>query len=149
MGRSAGVAFAVRRADWNADRERLRQVREAVFVREQQVPLELEWDEMDEVCLHVLAEAEGRPIGTGRLLPDGHIGRMAVLAPWRGRGVGMALLQELLAEALERGMPGVALNAQVHARAFYERQGFRAQGDEFMEAGIPHVRMYRPLTPSP
>lgn len=138
----------MRRADWNADRERLRQVREEVFVREQRVPLELEWDEMDEACVHVIAEAEGRPIGTGRLLPDGHIGRMAVLAAWRGRGVGRALLEELLAEALKLGMPGIVLHAQTHARAFYERQGFRVEGGEFMEAGIPHVRMFKPLTPS-
>jgi predicted GNAT family N-acyltransferase len=122
-------------------------VREDVFVREQQVPLELEWDEMDEKSAHVLAEAGALPIGTGRLLPDGHIGRMAVLASWRGRGVGAALLTELLAMATKRGMHQVILHAQTHARRFYERHGFRAQGAEFMEANIAHVRMLKRLKP--
>jgi predicted GNAT family N-acyltransferase len=138
--------FVVRRADWTRDLEHLRHVRETVFVHEQKVPLELEWDEQDEPCVHVLAfDNDGAAIGTGRLLPDGHIGRMAVLLPWRGRGVGGALLTELTRVARERGFTEVILNAQVQAIAFYARHGFTCEGPEFLEAGIPHQTMRRPL----
>ncbi|MEQ1880807.1 MAG: GNAT family N-acetyltransferase [Burkholderiales bacterium] len=130
-------------ADWAADINRLRSVREAVFVLEQSVPVELEWDEFDAVSTHVLAESDGLAIGTGRLLPDGHIGRMAVLKPWRGIGVGNAMLATLVELARARGYSSLRLNAQEHAIAFYQRQGFIAEGDIFDEAGIPHRRMVR------
>jgi len=139
-------SFSVRRADWNLDRDHLRGIREAVFVCEQLVPLELEWDEADAACVHVLAEDDsGTPIGTGRLLPDGHIGRMAVLPTWRRRGVGAALLTELMRIALEQGFAEVVLNAQTQAMAFYGRHGFSAEGEAFLDAGIPHRRMRRAL----
>ena len=139
-------SFRVRRAHWQRDREHLRGIREAVFVREQRVASELEWDGLDESCLHVLAEdRNGVPIGTGRLLPDGHIGRMAVLAAWRGRGVGSAILTELLRLASQKAMSEVVLNAQLHALGFYERHGFAAEGEVFVDAGIDHRRMRRAL----
>ena len=138
--------FRVRRADWSRDVTQLRQVRAAVFVVEQGVPLDLEWDGIDAECAHVLAyNDDNLAIGTGRLLSDGHIGRMAVLEPWRHRGVGSALLRELMAIAKERGMQEVVLNAQIQASAFYERHGFVAEGESFLDAGIPHLRMRRPL----
>jgi predicted GNAT family N-acyltransferase len=138
--------FRVRRADWSRDCTQLRQIREAVFVVEQGVPVDLEWDGIDAECAHVLAkDSDGLAIGTGRLLPDGHIGRMAVLQPWRHRGVGSALLCELMAIAKERGMREVVLNAQTQASAFYERHGFVAEGESFLDAGIPHLRMRKPL----
>lgn len=140
--------FNLRRATWPRDREALRAVREAVFVREQHVPIELEWDGLDDECVHVLAEdAAGTPIGTGRLLTDGHIGRMAVLRSWRGRGVGTAILAELTRAARERCLAEVVLNAQTHALGFYARFGFVADAAEFLDAGIPHRRMRRSLTP--
>ncbi|MCW5622566.1 MAG: GNAT family N-acetyltransferase [Burkholderiales bacterium] len=136
--------FSVRMADWERDREALRAVREAVFVVEQGVPIELEWDEFDAVSTHVMAEdASGRAIGTGRLLPDGHIGRMAVLAPWRGHGIGAALLARLIERARDAGMDELRLHAQSHAVPFYARHGFACAGDEFIEAGIPHRLMCR------
>ena len=139
-------SFRVRRADWERDHEHLRRIREAVFVREQHVPPALEWDGSDASCCQVLAEdMDGTPIGTGRLLPDGHIGRMAVLATWRGRGVGSALLSELLRWAAEQGMTEVALNAQTHALGFYQQHGFSAEGEVFLDAGIDHMRMRRVL----
>ncbi len=142
-----GCPFRVRRADWERDREHLRRIRETVFVHEQHVPRELEWDGSDESCLHVLAEdAEGMPIGTGRLLPDGHIGRMAVLATWRRCGVGSAILTELLRLAAEQAMTEVVLNAQTHALEFYRRHGFAAEGEVFVDAGIDHQRMRRALS---
>lgn len=135
----------MRRADWARDESSLRAVRTQVFVREQGVPVELEWDEFDARSVHVLAEAGLHAIGTGRLLPDGHIGRMAVLAQWRGRGVGSALLLTLIGMAREAGHREVLLSAQVHAAAFYERFGFARRGGEYPEAGIPHVNMVRHL----
>ena len=137
-----GTAFKVRTASWAADFAALRAVRETVFVAEQGVPVELEWDGLDPGCRHLLAEdAHGRPIGCARLLPDGHIGRMAVLAPWRGRGVGRALLRAMLGQAAASGVAMVRLNAQVQALGFYAREGFKACGDEFDDAGIAHRAM--------
>ena len=140
---SPDASFAVRPARWPGERPALRCIREAVFVVEQQVPPELEWDGLDPECTHVLAEAAGEAVGTARMTPTGHIGRMAVLPPWRGRGIGSALLADLLDTARARALPGVVLNAQNHALAFYARHGFTAEGDEFLDAGIPHRRMVR------
>ena len=139
------LQVCVRPADWHVDRDMLKALREAVFIREQGVPADLEWDESDPGARHVVALINGIPIGTGRLLPDGHIGRMAVLRQWRGKGAGSALLTELMEIARALGMKRVQLNAQVHALPFYLRHGFRAQGEEFLEAGIPHRRMWRDL----
>ena len=133
-------------ADWRDARDLLMRVRTEVFIREQAVPPELELDGRDAACAHVLArDAAGAPIGAGRLLPDGQIGRMAVLPAWRGTGVGAAMLTALVEEARRRGVREVHLHAQTRARRFYERHGFRAEGEEYLEAGIPHVGMRRSL----
>lgn len=117
-------------------------IRTEVFVHEQRVPPEEELDAMDVRCVHALArDSGGRPIGTGRLLPDGHIGRMAVRREWRGQGVGALLLAALMAEARERGDAEVVLAAQLQARGFYARYGFIEEGDTFVEAGIEHRLM--------
>ncbi|MBS3958575.1 MAG: GNAT family N-acetyltransferase [Xanthomonadaceae bacterium] len=138
--------FRVEPADYGVDFADLRAVREPVFVVEQQVPIEEEWDELDPHCRHVIArDAQDRPIGTGRLTPERKIGRMAVLPEWRGRGVGAAILLALLDEARARGWPEVSLNAQTHALPFYAAHGFEAYGEEFLEAGIPHRRMRKSL----
>lgn len=119
-------------------------VRTEVFVVEQGVPAEIERDAFDAVCRHAIArDAGGRVVATGRLLPDGHIGRMAVRRAARGAGVGGAVLQALIAEAARRGLREVALAAQTHALDFYLRHGFEAVGEVFMEAGIPHRAMRR------
>ena len=116
-------------------------IRFTVFVDEQRVPAEIEMDEHDVTSIHALAFADGKAVGTGRLLPDGHIGRMAVLKEWRGRGVGQALLRALIDAARRRGDTEVALNSQVHALGFYGAQGFEAEGPVYEEAGIPHQVM--------
>ena len=135
-------AFTVRLASWREDREALAGIRRAVFIVEQRVPENLEWDDVDAHCVHALAlDTRGTPIGCGRLLPDGHIGRMAVLAAWRGRGVGDALLTHLMEVARDRGDARVVLNAQVQAMPFYARHGFAPDGPPFDEAGIPHQAM--------
>ena len=131
---------------WERLRARAEPVRFAVFVAEQGVPAELEIDPFDQLALHALAVAtDGAVLGTGRLLPDGHIGRMAVLREARGRGVGGALLRALIEAARARGDREVALSAQTHAIPFYERFGFVAEGGEYDDAGIPHRRMRRSL----
>jgi len=133
--------FSVRPADWKRDTDALRSVRTRVFVEEQNVPLNLEWDGLDAECIHMLAFAGDEPVGTGRLTPDGHVGRMAVLADWRGRGVGAQLLRSLMEAGKARGDRSCVLNAQVTAIGFYERFGFRAEGETFLDAGIVHRRM--------
>lgn len=140
--------FRVEPADYHADLDDLRAVREPVFVVEQNVPLELEWDELDPVCHHVIArDAQHRPIGTGRLTPEHKIGRMAVLRDWRGKGVGDALLAALIEQARVLGWSSVSLNAQVSAVGFYEKFGFLAYGDDYEEAGIQHRSMRLALAP--
>jgi predicted GNAT family N-acyltransferase len=138
--------FSIRDCTWPEGEPELRAVRHAVFVVEQRISDDLEWDGIDPDCRHAIAlDAQGRPIGCGRLLPDGHIGRMAVVGAWRGRGVGSALLVHLVKLARDLGYARVILNAQTQAMAFYARHGFAAVGDEYMEAGIPHRTMERTL----
>ena len=131
--------------DWERARGQAAPIRFAVFVEEQGVPFEIELDEYDPVSIHALAFVGGKAVGTGRLLPDGHIGRMAVLAPYRNKGVGAALLKELIQAAKRRGDPEIALSAQVQAVRFYRAHGFEPEGDEYMEAGIRHQAMRKTL----
>ncbi|MCX9156727.1 GNAT family N-acetyltransferase [Niveibacterium sp. 24ML] len=134
--------YTVRAADWGREQAMLRAVRYPVFVVEQNVPEEIEWDAMDAACLHALAvDTQGRPVGTARLLPDGHIGRVAVLPAWRGKGVGRRLMRWIIAMARSRGHLAVELNAQTSAAGFYAGMGFETCGPEFVEAGILHVPM--------
>jgi predicted GNAT family N-acyltransferase len=138
--------FTVRLVDWAEAADGLRAVRRAVFIDEQAIPEDMEWDEFDEVCRHALAEdIGGKAVGCGRLLEDGHIGRLAVLPSWRGRGVGAALLCHLLDLARTRGHARAILNSQTQAIPFYARQGFVVEGDEYLEAGIPHRTMTKIL----
>jgi predicted GNAT family N-acyltransferase len=142
------TAFVVRPVNWNARREEVCAIRRTVFIEEQHVPEELEWDDTDERAYHVLAtNDDGAAIGTGRLSLDCQIGRMAVAREWRGRGVGSAILKTLLDFAAKEGCRVVRLHAQTHALAFYERHGFEAVGGEFAEAGIPHRAMELRLAP--
>jgi predicted GNAT family N-acyltransferase len=140
--------YRIEPADFQADREDLRAVRNAVFVDEQQIPPEIEWDALDPHSMHLIArDSRHRPIGTARLTPERKIGRMAVLSAWRGQGVGKSLLAALLSEAQKRGWPEVSLNAQVPVIDFYERFGFAKEGAIFIEAGIPHQTMRLKLQP--
>ncbi len=123
-------------------------MRREVFIEEQKVPEDLEWDEADESAFHVLATSrEGKAIGTGRLKSGCLVGRMAVVKEWRGRGVGGAILQALIEIARRERCREIRLHAQTHALDFYRRYGFTAVGDVFDEAGIPHRLMELKLTP--
>lgn len=141
--------FTIRVLDWDDAAALARPVREEVFVVEQRVPLEMEWDGLDAGARHAVAlDAGGEAIGTARLLPEGRIGRMAVRKAWRGKGVGAALMRALLDEAKAANLASVVLHAQTHAADFYRRFGFSARGEPFEEAGIPHVEMRLALRPA-
>ncbi len=136
--------------DWVTYRERLHRIRKVVFIDEQSVPESLEWDGLDDDACHFLAlDTAGRDLGCARLLPTGQIGRMAVLATERKKGIGEQLLQAAVHKAEILGMNEVFLHAQTHAVGFYERGGFSVAGIEYQEAGIPHRNMTRLLAIAP
>lgn len=139
---SAAAPFTISPASWSADRSAIESIRRAVFVVEQRVPEEEEWDAADPTCHHVLAlDPKRDAVGTGRLEPTGKIGRVAVLPQYRGSGVGTAIVSHLVNLASGLGLTRVYLHAQTTALGFYERLGFRVDGPEFDEVGIPHRRM--------
>ncbi len=129
--------------DWALQGPQAKRIRFEVFVREQQIDPALELDEFDAVSVHCLAWVGGQLAGTGRLLPDGHIGRMAVLEPFRRHGVGGLILERLVSEAFARGHQRVELSAQAYVERFYIEHGFVREGDGYIEAGIEHVSMWR------
>ncbi len=141
--------LVVRVGDWNQLGVAARSVRLAVFVQEQGIAPQIELDERDATSVHAVAfDARGIAVATGRLLPDAHIGRMAVLREMRGLGVGATILRTLVAIASGRGDKELRLHAQRSAVAFYAREGFVAQGAEYLEAGIAHRTMTRRLAPA-
>lgn len=117
------------------------EIRFKVFVEEQGVDPRLEVDGRDSQCLHAIAYQNDTPIGTGRLLPDGHIGRLAVLKAHRSQGVGQAMLLKLIEAARDRGWSRVELSSQIQVISFYEKFGFKRYGDTYLEAGIVHTDM--------
>ncbi|WP_366925685.1 GNAT family N-acetyltransferase [uncultured Nitrosomonas sp.] len=134
--------YHVRIVNWEEEAPAVRSIRTTVFIHEQRVPVELEWDEFDVTSMHLLVfNMQGKPVGTARLLPDGHIGRMAVLKEWRGKGYGSAILKRILDELRNHHIQKAMLNAQITAVKFYEKFGFQVSGEAFIEAGIPHVKM--------
>ena len=121
-------------------------LRFAIFVGEQNVPAGIELDDLDASCVHAVAyDADGKAIGTGRLLPDGQIGRMAVVVEWRRRGIGAEILGALIEEARKGGHAEVTLSAQLQAAEFYREHGFIAEGKVYEDAGILHQKMRRKL----
>ena len=136
----AGVKIRI--VDWASYSEALSSIRHTVFVEEQGVPVELELDGEDASASHAAAFSDdGRLVGTGRMLASGKIGRMAVSQSMRRQGIGRALLDALVAEAKRLKLEEVSLGAQLPAVAFYERAGFKAYGDIFLDAGIDHKMM--------
>ena len=140
--------FTLELTRWADEETDLRAVRTSVFIEEQAIPEDEEWDEMDALSVHLLARLDGRAVGTGRLLPDGRIGRMAVLREARGTGLGSAMLQRLMAAASAAGHRETTLTAQVAVMPFYAAHGFLPEGEVFDECGIPHQRMRASLAPA-
>ena len=135
----------IERVRWSEHWRELTEIRRRVFVEEQRVPVELELDEDDFTARHWLARYGSEVVGTVRLLADGHVGRMAVAADYRGRGIGRALLHAVIDDAIQQQLPKLELAAQTHAIDFYRKEGFQPIGDSFMDAGIAHQSMTRTL----
>lgn len=131
----------IRRVAWDDFRDELVEIRFTVFVQEQGVAPDEEIDGMDDSSVHFLAVKDGKNIGTARLMPNGQIGRMAVLAPYRNLGIGAKLLEAAIAAALAEGHDRPFLHAQVHALDFYAKHGFITHGELFLDAGIEHRAM--------
>ncbi|EFF81548.1 acetyltransferase, GNAT family [Acinetobacter haemolyticus ATCC 19194] len=140
--------FVVKHGQW--DQLQLQQdakrIREFVFINEQNIPEQDEWDDQDQVSEHFVVYAQDQAIATARLLPDHHLGRVAVLQEYRGQGIGQLIMLEMIAYAKSQNRPFLQLSAQTHATSFYEKLGFVAQGDEYNECGIPHIEMIMPIT---
>jgi predicted GNAT family N-acyltransferase len=132
-------------ADWSVDRDALKSIRYQVFVDEQKVPVELEWDEYDDTATHFIVTLSGEAIACARLKDDGQIGRMAVLTEYRNQGIGQQLLRFVIRTAAEKNIDNVYLHAQVSAIPFYEKHGFTPVGEIFYEANIPHREMLKKI----
>ncbi len=131
----------IENANWERDQDELIKLRTLVFVDEQDVPASIEVDGLDPDCRHVKALIGKHYVGTGRLLPNGFIGRMCVIREYRNKGTGKAMLENLIQQAREAGYPQVLLNAQSYAIPFYLKNGFTIDSEEFIEAGMLHQRM--------
>lgn len=135
-------SFTVSLVPWNDGEPLLKSIREAVFIKEQGVPEELEWDGLDEGCRHALALShKGDAIGCGRMLANGHIGRISVLPEWRKQKVGTAIMEALLNYARTHDYTQVDVDAQTYAVPFYRKFDFVEEGKAFMDAGLPHIKM--------
>lgn len=122
-------------------KEAIREVRNMVFIKEQHIDPEIEFDGLDDVAVHALVLFDGKAVGTGRILDDGHIGRIAIIKEFRAKGLGSKIVLSLIDEATNKGYPRVYLGSQKHAIDFYTKLGFQSYGDEFIEAEIPHLSM--------
>lgn len=134
--------YSIQMVNWSDHWNEIKSIRTQVFIIEQHVPEKLEWDGLDENAIHVIAVNKNKkPVGTGRLLPTGQIGRMAVLQNERNKGIGSDILKKLIKYASENLTSVLFLNAQLYAIDFYERHGFVRVGEIFEDANIPHCKM--------
>ena len=131
--------------DYQTHFEAIRSVRDKVFVKEQSVPIDIEIDGLDEKAIHVVVVIKGSAIATGRMLEDGHIGRIAVLNNQRGKGIGRLIMQKFLEHAKEQKLKKVWLSSQWHAHRFYCNLGFVCIGEKYQEAGIDHIKMTKSI----
>lgn len=131
----------IQQVTWQAAENKLRTVRTPVFIEEQFVTPEFEWDEFDASAVHLLAIYENQPIACLRIIHYEKIGRMAVIKHWRGFGLGAALLLEAISICKKHGSPSIYLSAQTHAINFYQKAGFKQISDEYCDVDIPHVDM--------
>ncbi|OAM52115.1 hypothetical protein A7981_01095 [Methylovorus sp. MM2] len=138
--------FRIQEVNWDAAGAALKTIRSQVFIEEQQVPIALEWDGLDDSAIHILALDNETPIGCARILQGGIIGRMAVLNAYRNMGIGHSILAAAIAICRREQWFEIKLSAQMHALAFYQKAGFSICSSEYIDAGIPHKDMVLDLS---
>ena len=139
--------LSVENGDWDQLQQDARLIRELVFIVEQNIPEQDEWDDQDAISKHFVVYDHDQPIATARLLQDNSIGRVAVIQKYREQGIGRLIMLEIIEHAQQQHRPFLKLSSQVHAISFYEKLGFVTQGDPYDECGIPHIEMIMPLIP--
>ena len=137
--------FSVKQGSWDQLQQDAKLIRELVFISEQNIPEQDEWDDQDAISQHFVVYNQNQPIATARLLANNSVGRVAVLKAYRGQGIGRLIMLEIIAYAQAQKRPSLQLSSQVHAISFYEKLGFSIQGDEYDECGIPHIEMVMPI----
>ncbi|ENV38442.1 GNAT family N-acetyltransferase [Acinetobacter venetianus] len=137
--------FSVKQGSWDQLQQDAKLIRELVFISEQNIPEQDEWDDQDAISQHFVVYEQKQPIATARLLVNNSVGRVAVLKTYRGQGIGRLIMLEIIAYAQAQKRPSLQLSSQVHAISFYEKLGFSIQGDEYDECGIPHIEMVMPI----
>lgn len=137
--------FSVKQGSWDQLQQDAKLIRKLVFISEQNIPEQDEWDDQDAISQHFVVYDQNQPIATARLLANNSVGRVAVLKAYRGQGIGRLIMLEIIAYAQAQKRPSLQLSSQVHAVSFYEKLGFSIQGDEYDECGIPHIEMVMPI----
>lgn len=133
--------FRVQSGHWNKLEQDAKFIRKQVFIIEQNIPEEEEWDDQDMISDHFVVYDQNQPIATARLLQNNSVGRVAVLKAYRGQGIGRMIMLEIIRQAHQQDRKFLQLSSQVHAISFYEKLGFSIQGDAYDECGIPHIKM--------
>lgn len=137
--------FSVKQGSWDQLQQDAKLIRKLVFISEQNIPEQDEWDDQDAISQHFVVYDQNQPIATARLLANNSVGRVAVLKAYRGQGIGRLIMLQIIAYAQAQKRPSLQLSSQVHAISFYEKLGFSIQGDEYDECGIPHIEMVMPI----
>lgn len=137
--------FSVKQGSWDPLQQDAKLIRKLVFISEQNISEQDEWDDQDAISQHFVVYDQNQPIATARLLANNSVGRVAVLKAYRGQGIGRLIMLEIIAYAQAQKRPSLQLSSQVHAVSFYEKLGFSIQGDEYDECGIPHIEMVMPI----
>ncbi|WP_019383750.1 GNAT family N-acetyltransferase [Acinetobacter venetianus] len=137
--------FSVKQGSWDQLQQDAKLIRKLVFISEQNISEQDEWDDQDAISQHFVVYDQNQPIATARLLANNSVGRVAVLKAYRGQGIGRLIMLEIIAYAQAQKRPSLQLSSQVHAVSFYEKLGFSIQGDEYDECGIPHIEMVMPI----
>lgn len=133
--------YRVQSGHWNKLEQDAKFIRKQVFIIEQNIPEEEEWDDQDMISDHFVVYDQDQPIATARLLQNNSVGRVAVLKAYRGQGIGSMIMLEIIRQAHQQDRKFLQLSSQVHAISFYEKLGFSIQGDAYDECGIPHIKM--------
>ena len=133
--------YRVQSGHWDKLEQDAKFIRKQVFIIEQNIPEEEEWDDQDMISDHFVVYDQDQPIATARLLQNNSVGRVAVLKAYRGQGIGRMIMLEIIQQAHQQDRKFLHLSSQVHAISFYEKLGFSIQGDAYDECGIPHIKM--------